>query len=150
VDVPKKPLILATGVLVSLILLFCGGLGCRSAVDQYEPNDDLETATPLVLGTTLQASIGSARDYDIFQCDMSGPSGSAPFRVEVESHRSGDLEIEVGISLPDVWEGITWPGWKTRTDGDVISLRGEATTGTLLIFISGARGVDYSVRVMRE
>jgi hypothetical protein len=138
------------GILASLFALCCSGLGCGSEVDMYEPNDDLGTATPLVLGTALRASIGSAADNDIFQCDMSDSTGSAPFLVEVRSDRSEDLEVEVGISLPDAWEGISWPGWNVKTDSGVISLQGEATKGTLLIFISGARGVDYSVQVMRE
>ena len=147
---PKTPLTTALGTLVSLILLCWAGLGCGPTVDQYEPNDGPETATPLVLGTALRSFIGSAGDWDVFQCDMSESAGSAPFRVEVKSDRSEDLEMEVGISLPDVWEGITWPGWEVTTDGDLILLRGEATGGTLLIFISGTQGVDYSVRVIRE
>jgi hypothetical protein len=68
----------------------------------------------------------------------------------VKSERSDDLELQVGISLPDAWEGITWPGWNVKTEGDLISLRGGATKGTLLVFISGARGVAYSVQVIRE
>ena len=146
----KTPLTIVLGILVSLILLSWGGLGCGPTVDQYEPNDGPEAATPLVLGTTLRSSIGSMGDSDVYQCDMSDSAGSAPFRVEVRSERSEDLEMEVGISLPDVWEAITWPGWKVTTDGDLILLRGEATGGTLLIFISGTGGVDYSVRVTRE
>ena len=146
----KNPLISAIGMLVGAALLLGGGAGCGSVVDEYEPNGDLQTATPLVPGTALRASIGSADDNDVFRCEMSDSAGSAPFRVEVKSNRSGDLEIEVGISLPDVWEGISWPGWKVTPDGDLLSLRGEATKGTLLIFISGVRGVGYSVQVIRE
>jgi hypothetical protein len=146
----KRMPIVAPGLIVSLIVLCCAGLGCGPEVDKYEPNGDLETATQLVLGTTLRASIGSAIDSDIFQCDMADATGSAPFLVEVKSDRSEDLEVQVGISLPDAWEGITWPGWNVKTAGDLISLRAEATKGTLLIFISGARGVEYSVRVIRE
>jgi hypothetical protein len=142
--------IVKCGILACLFVLCCHGLGCGPEVDKYEPNGDMETATPLVLGTALRASIGSAVDNDIFQCDMSGSNGSVPFLVEVKSDRSEDLEMEVGISLPDVWEGITWPGWDVKTDSGVISLRGEATKGTLLIIISGARGIDYSVQVTRE
>lgn len=147
---PKGPLTIALGILVGLTILCSGGLGCGSTVDKYEPNGDMQTATPLVLGTALQSSIGSASDGDIFQCDMSQSAESAPFRVEVKSDRSEDLEMEVGISLPDAWEGISWPGWHVRADGDLLSLLGEATKGTLLIFISGAQGVDYSIQVVRE
>jgi len=146
----KRPLTVALSTLVSLILLCWGGLGCGPTVDQYEPNDGPETATPLVLGTALRSSIGSVGDWDVFKCDMSQSAESAAFRVEVKSDHPEELEMEVGISLPDVWEGITWPGWKVTTDDDLISLRGEATGGTLLIFISGTQGVDYSVRVVRE
>jgi hypothetical protein len=146
----KRMPIVTLGIVASLIVLCCTALGCGPEVDKYEPNGDLETATQLVLGTTLPASIGSAIDNDIFQCDMADTTGSAPFLVEVNSDRSEDLEVQVGISLPDAWEGITWPGWNVKTEGNLISLRGEATKGTLLIFISGARGVEYSVRVIRE
>jgi hypothetical protein len=146
----KTRLKTAIGILASLIVLCFAGSGCASEVDEYEPNGDLETATPLVLGTALRASIGSATDNDVFQCDMSDSAGSAPFLMEVKSDRSEDLEVEVGISLPDAWEGISWPGWDVKTEHGLISLRGEATKGTLLIFISGARGVDYSIRVIRE
>jgi hypothetical protein len=145
-----RPRIVALAILLGSVLLCFGGAGCGSGADEYEPNGDLETATPLVLGTTLRASIGSAGDNDVFQCDMSDSAGSAPFRVEVKSTRPEDLEMQVGISLPDVWEGITWPGWNVRTDGDLIFLEGEATKGTLLVFVSGTRGVDYSIRVVRE
>jgi hypothetical protein len=148
--VSRSPLLVALGLSVGLSLLCCGVAGCGSVVDQNEPNDNLETATPLVIGTVLRGSIGSSGDGDIFKCDMSDPAASAPFWVELESDNSGDLEMQVGISLPDAWEGITWPGWQARTDGDVISLQGEAATGTLLIFISGTGGVDYTVRVTRE
>jgi hypothetical protein len=148
--VSKSPLMIAIGILVGTALLLGGGWGCGSAVDKYEPNGDLQTATPLVLGTALRASIGSAADNDVFRCEMSDSTASALFRVEVKSNRSEDLKVQVGISLPDVWEGITWPGWNVKTEGDLISLRGEATKGTLLIFISGTRGADYSVRVIRE
>jgi len=147
---PKRPLTITLGILAGLIAVCCGGLACGPTIDKYEPNDDLETATPLVLGTTLRASIGSGGDYDVFQCDMGQSASSAPFRIEVRSDRSEDLKMEVGISLPDVWEGITWPGWKVRTDGDLILLQGEATKGTLLVFISGTQSVDYSIRVVRE
>ena len=146
----KTPAAIALGTLVSLSLLCWAGLGCGPTVDQYEPNDGPETATPLVLGTALRSSIGSVGDWDVFKCDMSQSAESAAFRVEVKSDHPEELEMEVGISLPDVWEAITWPGWKVTTDDDLISLRGEATGGTLLIFISGTQGVDYSVRVVRE
>jgi hypothetical protein len=140
----------ALSILASLVVLCCAGSACGSEVDRYEPNDDIETATPLVFGTILRASIGSATDRDVFQCDMSDSTGSAPFLLEVKSDRSQDLEVEVGISLPDAWEGISWPGWSVHREGGLISLRAEATEGTLLIFISGAPGVDYSIRVVRE
>jgi hypothetical protein len=147
--VPKLTLKLAIGILVSVVLLMSAALGCGSEVDQNEPNDNLETATPLIIGSALRGSISSAGDSDIFQCDMSVPIESAPFRVEIRSDRSEDLGVEVGISLPDAWEGITWPGWKLITEGDLIFMEAKAAKGTLLIFVSGASGVDYSVLVKR-
>lgn len=150
---PKRPLLVAFGALLSLALLCCGGSGCGSRVDVHEPNDDLQTATPLAPGTVLEASIskgGSGGDHDVYQCDMSGSDGSAAFRVEVVSSRSENLEVQVGISLPNAWEGITWPGWQAERTGDVIVVRGQATTGTLLIFVSGTGTADYSVQVVRE
>ena len=73
-----------------------------------------------------------------------------PFRVEVESDSPKDLELEVGISLPDAFEAISWPGWVAATEGDLVFLRGKAKTGTLLIFISGTRTIDYSIQVVPE
>ncbi len=150
---PKRSLLVSVVILLGLTLLACGGWGCASAADQYEPNDDLQAATPLVAGTTLQASIdrgGPSGDSDVFQCDVSEPDGLARFRVEVESERSEDLEVEVGASIPEAFEAISWPGWEAQRDGDVIVVRGELKAGTVLIFISGTRSVDYSIRVVWE
>jgi len=125
-------------------------VGTTSTTDQYEPNGDLDTATPLVPGTALQSSIGSRVDYDVFRCDAPESSGLARFRVEVESERSENLEVEVGASIPGAFEGITWPGWKAKEDGDSIMVQGELTVGTVLVFISGTESVDYFIQIVWE
>jgi hypothetical protein len=130
-----------------------GDAACGSTADQYEPNDELQTATPLPPGTPLSASIGrggSRGDFDIFQCDAPGSVGSGRFRVEVESDHAQDLEVQVGASIPGVFEAITWPGWQPVTTGNVITLQGELRKGTVLIFITGSRRVDYVVRIVWE
>jgi hypothetical protein len=126
------------------------GAGTSSTTDQYEPNGDLDTATPLVVGTALQSSIGSRDDYDVFRCDAPESSGPTRFRVEVESSRSEHLEVEVGASIPGAFEGISWPGWEAERDGDSIVVRGELTAGTVLVFISGTESIDYSIQIVWE
>lgn len=130
-----------------------GDAGCASTADQYEPNDELQAATPLPPGTPLSASIGrggSHRDSDIFECDAPGSGGSGRFRVVVESDRAPDLEVQVGASIPGVFEAITWPGWEPATAGNVITVQGELRKGTVLIFITGSRRADYVVRIVWE
>ena len=126
------------------------GAGTTTTIDQYEPNGDLDTATLLVPGTALQSSIGSRGDHDVFRCDAPGSAELARFRVEVESDRSEDLEVEVGASIPGAFEGISWPGWVAREDGDSITVQGELTEGTVLVFISGTGTLDYSIQIVWE
>ena len=130
-----------------------GDAGCTSAADRYEPNDELQAATPLPPGTPLSASIdrgGSRGDFDIYKCSAPGSGGSGSFRVEVESDRAQDLEVQVGASIPGVFEAITWPGWKPVTAGSMITVRGELLKGTVLVFITGSRRADYVVRIVWE
>ena len=130
-----------------------GDAGCASAADRYEPNDELQAATPLPPGIPLSATIdrgGSRGDFDIFQCAAPGSGGSGSFRVEVESDRAQDLEVQVGASIPGVFEAITWPGWKAVTVGNVITIRGELLKGTVLVFLTGDRRADYAVRIVWE
>jgi len=130
-----------------------GDAGCGPTADQYEPNDELQSATPLPPGTWLSASIGrggSRGDFDIFKCDAPSSDGSGSFRVEVESDRAQDLEVQVGASIPGVFEAITWPGWKAVTVGNVITIRGELLKGTVLVFLTGDRRADYAVRIVWE
>jgi hypothetical protein len=115
--------------------------------DPYEPNNDLNTATVLTPGTALSAAIskgGQTGDFDVYRCDMPLP-GSTAFRVLVQSSQAENLEVEVGISLPQGWEGITWPGWNPRRAGESIIVDGDATEGTLLIFVSGTKPAAYSI-----
>jgi hypothetical protein len=129
---------------------FGGGLSCSSSVDEHEPNDELQQATPLVPGDTLQGSVergGSRGDLDIFASDAAQSGGRTSFRVEIRSDRAGDLEVEVGASIPGVFEAITWPGWKPRRSGDLIVVEGELKGGTVLIFVSASRRADYTVSI---
>ena len=70
--------------------------------------------------------------------------------MEVESDRAQDLEVQVGASIPGVFEAITWPGWKAVTVGNVITIRGELLKGTVLVFLTGDRRADYAVRIVWE
>jgi hypothetical protein len=149
----KKSLSVVFGILLGLTLLSCGGLGDGSGTDQYEPNDELQLATPLEPGTAVRASIsrgGSAGDRDVFQCDASKSGGLTKFRVVLESDGAENLKVEVAASIPGAFEGITWPGWQPRRSGNSITVPGELKTGTVLIFVSGSQPADYSVRVVWE
>ena len=101
----------------------------------------------LAPGAALQAVIdrgGQSGDYDVFRCDMPIEGGTGGFRVEVRSFQPDNLEVEVGISLPESWEGISWPGWNPRRAGNTIVVEGQADHGTLLVFVSGKRAA-YSI-----
>jgi hypothetical protein len=150
-------------VLAGATLTGCGTTGPATttvsllATDPYEPNNDLDTATELVPGTALQAFIkrgGQTGDRDIFRCPMpaGGPGSSGGFRVELQSDTPDALEMQVAISLPDAFEAISWPGWTTQRDGNLLYVDATATGGTLLIFVSGVGPgrVDYSIKVVAQ
>jgi hypothetical protein len=139
---PKRSSIAYVAVLVMVLLAlaggsvfacvgspFGGGLSCSTAADTHEPNDELQQATPLVPGEAAQAG--------------GGPS----FRIEIESDRAKDLEVQVGASIPGAWEGISWPGWKPKRSGDLIVVEGVLKEGTVLIFVTAGRRADYTVRI---
>jgi hypothetical protein len=42
-------------------------IGAQKAYDQYEPNDDAQTATPLILGQTVEANILDGEDVDWYR-----------------------------------------------------------------------------------
>lgn len=144
-------LVLASGVGSACVgSPFGDGLNCSSAADEHEPNDELEQATPLVPGDTLEALIergGSRGDVDIFAGDAEQSGGRTSFRVEIRSDRARDLEVKVGASIPGVFEAISWPGWKPRRSGDLIVVEGELKEGTVLVFVSASRRADYTVSI---
>jgi hypothetical protein len=55
--------------------------------------------------------------------------------------------MQVGASIPGVWEGITWPGWKAVTKGDRLEVAGTLLKGTVLMFLKGASGTTYSIDI---
>lgn len=133
---------LCAGVLAS------GALGaCSSpAIDSNEPNNDLGTAHPLLAGTALQGVIGPG-DSDVFKSEV--PPGDAvhPFVLTIVTDSPEDLNVQVGASIPGVWEGITWPGWKPTINGDRIDVEGTLRKGTVLTFLKGASGTEYSISI---
>jgi hypothetical protein len=123
---------------------------CVSA-DLNEPNDEMETATVLIADTQLDASIsrgGPGGDVDVFSSEVPRPGEGGSFRVEIGSDKAEDLSVEVGVSIPEGWEAIGWPGWEPRTSGSLITLDGEVQAGTVLIFVTGERPADYSIRIV--
>ncbi len=126
-------------------LVACGG----QTTDANEPNDDLSNATVLVPGTPVDGVIGKD-DSDVFQCDA--PAGNAPhsFVATVQTDSPEDVEVQVGASVPGVWEGITWPGWDAAAKNGRVEVAGELRKGTLLVFLKGASGITYSIEIAWE
>jgi hypothetical protein len=121
----------------------CGG----AATDPNEPNDELNTATMLAPGTPAQGVIG-ANDSDVFQCDAPEGAVAHPFVATVRTDAPQDIELQVGASIPGVWEGITWPGWEVVAQGDRVEVAGELRKGTVLMFLRGAEGTAYSIAIL--
>lgn len=138
------PLLLAL-VLVALLPFAVGACGA-TATDQNEPNDGLDSAHALAPGEPADGVIG-ADDSDVFGCDVPAARASHPFTVTVRTGSPRDLELQVGASIPGVWEGITWPGWKAVTLEDRIEVVGELRKGTVLMFLKGAADTEYSIDI---
>ena len=148
-----------------------GLAGCgATAPDANEPNDELGAATVLVPGTPLDGVIGED-DTDSFRCDVPGtrasetgeaggeaaddavaPSGDLPrpFVVTVLADDPGDLALEVGASIPGVWEGITWPGWDVVVKDDRLEVAAALRGGTVVMILTGAEGAAYSIGIVWE
>lgn len=129
---------------------FGEGLGCSSAVDTHEPNDEPQQATPLIPDETLKAVIakgGSSGDLDIYSCEVPQTVQGKYFRLEIRSSRARHLEVQVGANVPGAWEAISWPGWRPVRSGDGIVVEGGLKRGTVLVFVSGDRRVEYSLRI---
>ena len=131
--------------LVALAPLALGGCGA-TATDQNEPNDGLDSAHALAPGEPADGVIG-ADDSDVFSCDVPAGRASQPFTVTVRTESPQDLELQVGASIPGVWEGITWPGWKAVPLEDRIEVVGELRKGTVLMFLKGAADTEYSIDI---
>jgi hypothetical protein len=129
-------------VLAPFALGACGG----AATDKNEPNDDLNSAHVLVAGAPAEGIIGP-NDSDVFRCDAPEGDVTHSFTVAVRTETPQDIELQVGASIPGVWEGITWPGWKAVTNGDRVELAGTLRKGTVLMFLKGTSGTTYSIGI---
>jgi hypothetical protein len=128
--------------LTSLAPVGCGA----AATDKNEPNDELNAATQLDAGATLEGVIG-ADDSDVFACDAPDGGATSAFTVTVRTETPQDVQVQVGASIPGAWEGITWPGWKAVTLEDRIEVVGELRKGTVLMFLTGATGTEYAIDI---
>jgi hypothetical protein len=141
--------LLAAALLVlafsSLALGACGG----PPTDKNEPNDDLNSATVLKPGEPAQGVIGPG-DSDVFRCDTPEGDVSHAFTVTVHTAAPQDIELQVGASIPGVWEGITWPGWEAVAKGDSLELAGTLRKGTILMFLKGSADTEYSIDIAWE
>jgi hypothetical protein len=129
-------------VLVPLGLWGCGG----APVDKNEPNDDLNSATMLAPGAPAKGVIGP-NDSDVFRSDASKGDATHSFIVTVRTDTPQDIELQVGASIPGVWEGITWPGWKPVVRSDRVEVAGTLGKGTVLMFLKGTSGTTYAIDI---
>jgi hypothetical protein len=130
---------------VALVPLALGGCGA-TATDKNEPNDDLNSAHVLAPGAPTEGVIGPD-DSDVFRCDAPEGDVTHSFVVTVRTETPQDIELQVGASIPGVWEGITWPGWEAVTNGDRLEVAGTLRKGTVLMFLKGASGTTYSIDI---
>jgi hypothetical protein len=135
-------------VTAAFLLLVVGGCGA-TATDANEPNDELDAATVLVPGTPVDGVLGADDDSDIFSGDAppGAGAGARPFLVTVRSSAPGDIELQVGASIPGVWEAITWPGWDAVVKDDRVEVGGRLRKGAVLMFLKGASGTAYSIAI---
>jgi hypothetical protein len=126
-------------------------VGCcgATAPDANEPNDELNAATELVPGAPADGVLG-ADDSDVFRCAVPDDAAARPFLVTVRSDSPGDIEFEVGASIPGVWEAITWPGWDAVVKDDRVEVAGSLRKGTVLMFLKGEPGTAYSIAIAWE
>jgi hypothetical protein len=129
-------------VLVPLALGACGA----TAVDKNEPNDDLNSATMLAPGAPAKGVIGP-HDSDVFRSDAPRGDVIHSFIVTVRTDTPQDIELQAGASIPGVWEGITWPGWKPVVKSDRVEVAGTLRKGTVLMFLKGASGTTYAIDI---
>jgi len=132
-------------VLMPLALAGCGD----SATDDNEPNDDLNSAHVLAPGEPADGVIGPG-DSDVFSCDAPEGDVEHSFVVTVRTDAPRDIEMQVGASIPGVWEGITWPGWEVVTKDDRLEVAGTLRKGTVLMFLKGTEGTTYAIDIAWE
>ena len=139
-------LAIALGLALLLSVAACGG---TAATDVNEPNDEVNAATSLVAGLPLEGSL-TAGDSDVFGSEAPAGPGAHRFVVTVACDDPAGVEVSVGASIPGVWEGITWPGWKPVAGDERITVAGDLGKGTVLVFIRGTAGARYTVGITWE
>jgi hypothetical protein len=133
--------------MLAIILALFGFGGCgTTATDKNEPNDGLDSAHVLAPGEPADGVIGPD-DSDVFRCDAPDGVAEHSFVVTVRTDAPGDIEMQVGASIPGVWEGITWPGWQVVTKDDRLELTGTLRKGTVLMFLKGTEDTTYSIDI---
>lgn len=138
--------IMAVAVLaVALVPLGLSGCGA-TATDKHEPNNDVNSATVLAPGAAAHGIIGPD-DSDVFRCDAPESDVVHSFVVTVQTETPQDIQLQVGASIPGVWEGITWPGWQAVAKGDRLEVAGTLRKGTVLMFLTGVSGTTYSIDI---
>ena len=123
-----------------------GACGSSTLNDANEPNDELDAATRLAPSVPLTGVIGPD-DSDIFAADPPRGGGEHAFIVTVQTLRPQDPELRVDASIPGVWEGITRPGWETVVEDGTLEVTGGLPNGTVLVFLKGIAGIQYSVAI---
>jgi hypothetical protein len=133
--------------LLTVVLVVPGLWGCGSTpTDANEPNDELNAATALAPDVPLTGVIGQD-DSDVFAAEAPKGDREHPFVVTVQTERPQDLELQVGASIPGVWEGITWPAWQAIKRDGRLELAGRLRKGTVLMFLKGIAGTRYTIAI---
>jgi hypothetical protein len=122
------------------------GCAATAATDANEPNDQLESATALVAGSSLQGVL-TADDADVFSSEAPAGAGVHSFVVTVRCDDPASIEAAVGASVPGAWEGVSWPGWEPSVSSDGVRVAGELREGTILVFLTGTAGTGYTVGI---
>ncbi len=130
---------------MALVAFALGGCGATTT-DKNEPNNDLNSAHVLAPGAPADGIIGP-NDSDVFRCDAPESNAVHSFVVSVHTATPQDIQVQVGASIPGVWEGITWPGWQAVTKGDRVEVAGTLCKGTVLMFLMGVSGTTYSIDI---
>ncbi len=106
-------------------------VGSRAQANEVEPNNALDKAMPLTIGTAIQGRMDGGADVDLFK--FTGTAGQR-LVIEVEADRI-DSKLKPMI---EVYEGLM----KRR----LISLRGDGNSDPALVFDVPANG-DYLIKL---